>query len=475
VNLVPVILCGGAGTRLWPVSRQAMPKPFMLLPNGRTLLADTLCRAADLPGVERLCVVTNTDYRYLVEDQLHACGLARERIHLLLEDEGRNTAPAILMASLLLEQRAGKNTIALVLPADHIIRSRDDFSAAVGKAQRLAQKNYLCTFGVVPNFAETGYGYIESGDALHGEGFVVRRFVEKPDRKTAEEYVSSGRYLWNSGMFCFQVEDMLASFRDLAPELWKQGKACWVQASGQANAGQDVQLSGAALSALQSISIDYAIFEKSPMVAVVRGTFDWSDIGSWNAVSDLYPCDGARNTTAQRTMFVNSSNTFVHSSRLVATVGVDDLLIVDTPDALLVAHKTAAQDIKQVVSQLKSSDDPTHKWHTTVDRPWGNYTVLHEEPGFKVKKIEVKPGASLSLQYHHHRSEHWVVINGTATVTNGDQLLTLEKGQSTFIPAGARHCLANQTGEALAIVETQCGDYLGEDDIVRLNDRYGRS
>jgi mannose-1-phosphate guanylyltransferase/mannose-6-phosphate isomerase len=363
------------------------------------------------------------------------------------------------------------------LPADHLITDIASFNASVQRAKILANDDFLVLFGIRPTTPETGFGYIEMGDGISGQAHAVKRFVEKPDALTASQYVAQGNYVWNSGMFCFKASVMLATMAEHCPALLAAARAVWKKSRIE---GDKVELA-AEFSALDNISIDYAVMEKAKNIAVIPGSFDWSDIGAWDAVAEATPADASGNTTniqngRGETIVIDSRNTHIEcEDRLVAAIGLDNLLIIDTRDALLVADKSKSQEVRQVVSRLKASDHDAHKLHRTVMRPWGAYTVLEEGPGFKIKRIVVKPGAALSLQLHHHRSEHWVVVSGCAKVINGELSITLEANQSTYIPAGHKHRLANPGEQELSVIEVQCGPYLGEDDIVRFDDAYGRT
>ncbi len=479
--IVPVILSGGAGTRLWPLSRETAPKPSMPLPDGETLLAKTAARALALPGVTELVTVTNREYYFHTKDAYAGLrGRLPERASYLLEPFGRNTAPAVALAALWVSARHGDEVVMLVLPADHLVRDHAAFAAAVARAARLARDGSLVTFGIGPTHPETGFGYIECGDALAGEGppaFAARRFVEKPAPDKAREYVTAGNYVWNSGMFCFTPAAILAAFARHAPDLLAA-----VRPIAQALAGKNdlatLDIDATLFAAAPDISLDYAVMEKAAAagdVAVVRGAFDWSDVGSWQAMAELSAPDADGNRGQGERVAIATTGTYVHAGdRVVATVGVENLIIVDTPDALLVAHRDHLQRVKDVVGELKARGHESYRLHKTVARPWGTYTVLEEAPGFKIKRIEVKPGAALSLQLHHRRSEHWVVVAGVAKVTRGDDTLVVNANGSTYIPVETRHRLENPANEPLVMIEVQCGDYLGEDDIVRFDDNYGR-
>lgn len=474
--LIPVILSGGAGSRLWPVSREGHPKPFMKLADGETLLLKTYRRAAQVARGGEVLTVTNRDYFFMSKDEFARAHLGEAvACSYLLEPTGRNTAPAVAMAALHIQERHGTDAIMLILAADHLIADQAVFEAAVHDAESLAKDNRLVTFGIEPSGPETGFGYIECGEA-RGPGRRVVRFVEKPSLERAREYLRSGRYLWNSGMFCFKAGVILEEMRRHAPDVHAQALRCWEAMSG-GHSSQDrmIDLPTDVFAQAPDISIDYAVMERSDRVDVVPGRFGWNDIGSWNAISSLVEPDEHANRAVGDTILVGTRNTFVQSEdRLVAAVGVDGLMIIDTPDALLVAHQDAAQDVKKVVAALKERNHEAYKLHRTVTRPWGTYTVLEEGPNFKIKRIEVRPGASLSLQMHHHRSEHWIVVAGAARVVNGEQDIFLRTNESTFIPAGHKHRLENPGKLPLVLIEVQSGDYLGEDDIVRFQDVYGR-
>ena len=479
--IIPVILSGGAGTRLWPVSREGHPKPFMKLADGESLLFKTYRRAAAVAkavgtGAGEMVTVTNRDYYFMSKDELATAQLGERHPGVfLLEPVGRNTAPAVALAAHHVVEQHGPDALMLVLAADHLIQDQARFSAAVADAAALAQQGYLVTFGIIPSGPETGFGYIEAGDAL-AQGRKAVRFVEKPSLDKAQAYVASGNFYWNSGMFCFSAGRLLEEMAQHAPDVASAVDACWQALKAQPKAsGHMLDIPAQAFAQVPDISIDYAVMERSGRVAVVPSDFGWSDIGSWNAVKELVAPDAAHNRALGDAIFVDTRNTFVQSEdRLVATVGVDNLMIIDTPDALLVAHPDKAQDVKKVVAQLKTKGHEAYKLHRTVARPWGTYTVLEEGPRFKIKRIEVKPGASLSLQMHHHRSEHWIVVSGMAKVVNGERDIFIRTNESTYIPAGHKHRLENPGVLDLVMIEVQSGEYLGEDDIVRFQDHYGR-
>jgi mannose-1-phosphate guanylyltransferase/mannose-6-phosphate isomerase len=479
--LVPVILSGGAGTRLWPLSREMAPKAFMPLPDGETLLAKTAVRAMALPGVAELVTVTNRDLYFHTRDVYTGVRLSCPQ-SFLLEPFGRNTAPAVALAALHVQARRGDRAVLLVLPADHLIRDQAAFARAVDAAKALADEGVLATFGVRPAYPETGFGYLECGDPLDAAGteptaYRVRRFVEKPPLQTARAYVAAGNYVWNSGIFCFTTAAILDAFARHAPQVLAALRPI-AEAISERRDTPMFEIDPERFASVPDVSIDYAVMEPAGAegrVAVVRGAFDWSDIGSWQAVSELTPPDAEGNHGYGERVTVATRNTFVHAQdRTVATVGVDNLVIVDTPDAVLVAHRDHVQRVREVAAELKARGNETYRYHRTVTRPWGAYTVLQEGTGFKLKRIEVKPGASISLQLHRRRSEHWVVVAGAATVTRGTERFVVGTHESTFVPVGEKHRLENAGTEPLIVIEVQCGDYVGEDDIVRFEDVYGR-
>jgi len=463
-----VLLSGGSGTRLWPLSREAYPKQFLPLVGDRSLLQATWMRVRDLPGVDGPLVIANEEHRFIVAEQLQALGARAEA--LILEPVGRNTAPAIAIAAL----RAtadGEDPVLLVLPSDHVIANEAAFRAAIVNALPVAEEGGLVTFGIVPNAPETGYGYIK---AAAGEGLrPIERFVEKPDLATAQGYLAAGDYFWNSGMFLLRASRYLEELGRNAPEMLARCR----EALATAAIDKDfLRLGRAAFEACPADSIDYAVMEKTDRGFVLPVDVGWSDVGSWSALSDISARDVHGNAPRGDVIAIDTRNTLAWSDRrLVALVGLDDLVVVDTDDALLVAHRDRVQDVKHVVAKLKQESRSHAKLHRKVYRPWGSYDGIENGPGFQVKRITVKPGASLSLQMHHHRAEHWIIVRGNARVTCDENVFDLAANQSTFIPLGSKHRLENVGAELLELIEVQSGDYLGEDDIVRFEDVYGRN
>ncbi|MBS0571364.1 MAG: mannose-1-phosphate guanylyltransferase/mannose-6-phosphate isomerase [Proteobacteria bacterium] len=476
-KLVPVILSGGAGTRLWPVSRSAYPKPFMRMADGQSLLYKTLDRALRVADGGPVLTVTGRDYYFLTRDEYarHPRGAAQS-LPFLLEPVGRNTAPAIGLAAMHAMEHIGAAAILLVLPADHLIGDVDAFAADVRRAQALAQDGFLVTFGIKPTAPETGFGYIRMGAVLAHGGREIGAFVEKPDRATAEKYLASGDYAWNSGMFCFRADALLDAMQTTCPDVLTTARVCYAAVRERAS---PVEFDKDTFAALPDISIDYAVMERAGRRAVVAASFDWNDIGSWKAVSEIEAGaapDASGNRVQGMAVTIDTENCYIQGGkRLIAAVGVKDLVIVDTADAVLVADRERAQQVKQVVEQLRAADHAAARFHQTVHRPWGSFTVLEDETDCKVKRLTVKPGGILSLQKHHRRSEHWTVVDGTARVRIGDREFLLQRNESTFIPMDTLHRLENPTDKDIHLIEVQCGDYFGEDDIVRLEDVYGRA
>ncbi|WP_041655801.1 mannose-1-phosphate guanylyltransferase/mannose-6-phosphate isomerase [Azoarcus sp. KH32C] len=469
MSVIPVILCGGAGSRLWPVSRESHPKPFIRLGDGQSLLQKAFLRGAGLTGVSQIVTVTNREFFFKTEDEFRKINAGKLPTSFLLEPFGRNTAAAVAAAALHLAER-DPDAALLVLAADHLISDQKAFAAAVQRAVGLALEGKLVTFGIQPDAPETGYGYIEA------EGNTVLRFVEKPDAATAQSYLDSGRFYWNSGMFCFTARTILEEMEQHCPAILAAVRKCLAQSRTAEGKGfSQCELDPDSFAAVPEDSIDYAVMEKSQRVAVVPCDIGWSDIGSWSALGDLTAADEQGNRVDGEALLHDVSNCSIRTDeRLVGAVGVRDLIIVDTPDALLVAAKDRAQDVKHLYAELKAAGHDAHKLHRTVHRPWGTYTVLEEGSRYKIKRIVVKPGACLSLQMHHHRSEHWIVVSGMAKVVNGEREVLVAANESTYIPAGHRHRVSNPGVLDLVMIEVQSGEYLGEDDIVRFEDNYGR-
>ncbi len=483
--LVPVVLFGGSGTRLWPVSRESLPKPFMKMPDGESLLCKTYQRALSAVQASgltagKLLSVTNRDHYFTGKDELQAaCPTAAPGAQFMLEPVARDTAPAMALAALAVQERYGAGALMLVLASDHLIEDEDRFNAAVRQAASLAAQGWLVTFGIQPDSPHVGYGYIEAGEAIAegpAPGCRVRRFVEKPSFKLAQSYLGAGNFFWNSGMFCFTASAFLQALETCAQDISQAAATCWRATKERQDQPNDIfELPKPEFSAIPARSVDYAVMEKAASIAVLPSNFGWRDIGSWDAIKALVAGDQDDNRSVGQTLFIDSRNNFVMSEdRLSALVGVDNLTVIDTRDALLVVHPDKMQAVKDVVAQLKDQQNEAYKQHRTAVRPWGSYTVLEEGAGFKIKRIEVKPGAALSLQRHKHRSEHWVVVSGEAMVVNGTQELLIKTNESTFIPAGCIHRLSNASDQELIIIEVQSGSYLGEDDIERLEDAYNR-
>lgn len=476
MKLIPVILSGGVGSRLWPISRESHPKPFITLPDGDSLLIKTLRRACALENVVEILTVTQHELFFKTEDEYQKEPSLNVPCHYLLEPVGRNTTAAIAAAALSVAARYGQEAQILVLPADHLIPEQAQFVQQVAQAQQIAAQGRHVTFGIRPSAAETGFGYIKA-DLDHPivSGFKVAEFIEKPSLERAQQLLNSGQYYWNSGLFCFNVGALLQDLAQHATALLRHVEQALQLAADSALSSQVTKLNAQHFALADNLSIDYALMEKSELVAVLPCELSWQDLGSWSALSALLPSDEAGNRLLGEVLLHDASNNYVQSeARVAALVGVQDLIVVDTADALLITHQSSSQGVKEIVSMLKARGHSAYQQHRTGNRPWGSFCVLEEGDGFKIKRIVVKPGASLSLQLHHHRSEHWVVVSGTARVVNDDQVLLLATNESTFIRAGHRHRLENPGAVDLVLIEVQSGSYLGEDDIVRFEDRYGR-
>lgn len=470
--MIPVILSGGSGTRLWPLSRALFPKQFLALHAEATMLQDTVQRLQGLPKLAAPLVVCNEEHRFIVAEQLR--GHAHGKATILLEPVGRNTAPAIAAAALT-AQSHGEDPVLLVLPADHVIQNIEAFQAGVERARLAAEAGFMVTFGIRPTAPETGYGYIKAAAPAGIDGaLTLERFVEKPDSATAQQYIAGGDYYWNSGMFMFRASVYLSELEKFAPDMVA---ACRAAVVGGKSDLDFVRLDQEAFAACPQDSIDYAVMEKTHKAVVVPLDAGWSDVGSWSALWEIGAKDANGNVKKGDVLTVNSHNSYVHAAdgRMVALVGMDDVVVVETSDAILVAHKDRVQDVKKIVEQLKAADRSEAIHHRVVYRPWGNYDSIDNGTRYQVKRITVKPGAKLSVQMHHHRAEHWIVVSGTANVQNGDKEVLLTENQSTYIPVGVVHALENPGKIPLELIEVQSGSYLGEDDIVRFQDRYGRA
>lgn len=478
-KVIPVIVCGGSGTRLWPVSREAFPKPFMRLADRESLLQKAYMRAREIPGVDEILIVTNRDTYFLVKDDCAEVRADGVRLGFVLEPVARNTAAAIAAAATVVRARHGGDVVLLVTPADQLVDDVKAFAQAAELAAHSASHQGIVVFGIEPTCPATGYGYIETEDRATSPKAViaVKKFVEKPTHDVAEQFVASGRHLWNAGMFCFRPDTIIDELKAWVPSIY-ECVANAVEHASLSSSGEDyvVELDSTWFKRAEGVSIDYAVMERSTSVSVVPCSIGWSDIGSWKAVSDLTSPDADGNRVEGAATLYDVKDSYIRASgRVIGALGVRDLIIVDTPDALLVATRERAEDVKKIVAQLKENGNQSCcTLHRTVHRPWGTYTVLEEGDRFKMKRIVVKPGASLSLQMHHHRSEHWIVVQGCADVTTGDRVVQLQPNESTYIPAGHKHRLSNPGVLDLVLIEVQCGEYLGEDDIVRFEDVYGR-
>ncbi|MFZ8928623.1 MAG: mannose-1-phosphate guanylyltransferase/mannose-6-phosphate isomerase [Gammaproteobacteria bacterium] len=473
-KVVPVIMAGGVGSRLWPVSRKLYPKQFVSFqPGSASLFQQSLLRLADYPDLGAPIVVCNAEHRFLVAEQIRSLDPLSDDndVTIILEPEGRNTAPAVALAALAAELKE-ENVVLLVLAADHLIENTEEFHKVIAAGTALALNDKLVTFGIVPQKPETGYGYIKRGYSL-ADGFVVDSFVEKPDLETAQQYLESGEYYWNSGMFMFTAKTYMDSLEANAPDILKVCRDAWAQCKNDLDFKR---IPGQIFEQCRADSIDYAVMEKTYDGVVIPLDAGWNDLGAWSALWEQSEADEAGNVTLGDVILDDVKNSYIHAeSRLVSIIGMDDTVVVETPDVVLVSDKNRVQEVKNIVDTIKSSGRQEADAHVRVYRPWGSYESLACGMGFQVKRIIVNPGASLSLQMHHHRTEHWIVVQGNALVVNGDEEINLQKNQSTYIPTETRHRLENKGDEELVLIEVQCGEYLGEDDIVRFDDIYGRT
>jgi mannose-1-phosphate guanylyltransferase/mannose-6-phosphate isomerase len=467
--MIPVILSGGSGTRLWPLSRSHYPKQFLPLVTENTMLQETLLRLDGLGNIDNPIVVCNEDHRFMVAEQLRELGVTPQSI--LLEPVGRNTAPAVAMAALSADS---PDALLLVLAADHVISDVASFQLSILKAVQLADSGALVTFGIVPTGPETGYGYIQRGDAdAAGESYSVAAFVEKPDLSTATAYIDSGDYYWNSGMFVFRASRYLEELERHNPAMLA---ACQKAHQNALVSPDFTRLGKEAFAACPADSIDYAVMEKTDSAVVVPLNAGWNDVGSWSALWDVAGKDVNGNAIKGDVLAVDTGNSYLHSeNKLVAVVGLSDMVVVETDDAVMVSPRSRAQEVKQIVDLIKAAGRCEYETHRKVYRPWGYYDSIDLGERHQAKRIVVNPGAKLSLQMHHHRAEHWIVVKGTASVTRGEEQMMLSENQSTYIPIGTTHSLENPGVIPLEMVEVQTGSYLGEDDIVRFEDRYGRT
>lgn len=470
--MVPVIMSGGSGTRLWPLSRQLYPKQFLPLAGEKSMLQETISRLDGL-DLQPPVIICNDNHRFIVAEQLRELDISDGEI--ILEPVGRNTAPAIAIAAfnaLSSEKKKDNDPLLLVLAADHVIENVDAFHKSISQASVLAEKGKLVTFGIVPDKAETGYGYIKRGSEIGSEGYNVDAFFEKPDLATAESYLLSGDYLWNSGMFLFRASCYLNELKKYRPDIYS---ACEASVKSLDESTDFKRLNEDVFSKCPSDSVDYAVMENTKEAAIVPLDAQWNDIGSWSALWDIREKDNSGNVLAGDVVIHDVENCYFHaSSKLVTAIGVENLVVVETSDAIMVSSKDRVQDVKSIVEKLNNSNRQETVIHRQASRPWGSYDCIDKGERFQVKRIVVKPGASLSLQMHHHRAEHWIVVKGTAQVTKDDEVFTLSENQSTYIPLGVKHRLENPGVVPLEIIEVQSGSYLGEDDIIRFDDTYGR-
>ena len=467
--IIPVILSGGSGTRLWPLSRAMRPKQLLSMVSNQTMIQDTVTRLAGVSDIADPIIVCNEEHRFTIAEQMREINIIPSAI--ILEPFGKNTAPAVAISALQ-AQKNDKDPVLLILPADHVIENQSAFHSAVDKGYQAALSGKLVTFGIIPNAPETGYGYIKAGSQLDDDVFSVSKFVEKPDEPTAQSYLDEGSYYWNSGMFMFKASVYLKELEASNGEMYKYSQDSLTAATVDIDF---IRLESNIFAKCPADSIDYAVMEKTSSAAVIPVDMQWNDIGSWSALWEVGESDAQGNVTHGDTLLQDTNNSYIHAdSRLVTTVGLNDHVVVETADAVLVAHRDKAQNVKDIVEQLKSANRDEAVIHNKAYRPWGAYECIDYDSRFQVKRITVNVGARLSLQLHHHRSEHWIVVQGTARVTCGDKVFLMAENESTYIPLGEKHRLENTGKIPLELIEVQTGSYLGEDDIVRFDDVYGR-
>jgi len=470
-KVVYFIMAGGEGMRLWPMSRSHFPKQLHNLLGKGSLLQQSIARLLKIASPENILIGTKEDLYFSVKEQWENIGI-KCRLRLILEPASRNTAPAIALAVHAARERFGEDVIVVTLAADHVIKKEKRFQQLLKNAVKIADKGSIVTFGIVPSYPETGYGYINIGKKIFQNAYQVKQFKEKPTQAVAKKYLRSGKYLWNSGMFVFDTGVIAENLKKYSPAVWKTSELVWRKRQEKTD---NIRFEKKVFNKLPSISIDYAVMEKAKNRAVIRADFQWCDVGCWHMVHEVSNKDKNGNVFSGNIFSLDTKNSFIKSEkRFVAAVGLDNLIVIDTPDALLISDKKRSQDVKNVVNKLKEQKSELTKFHTTVYRPWGNYTVLEEGPGYKIKRIVVKPKHKLSLQKHRSRSEHWVVVSGKARIVCGSRSIELKSNESLFIAKGHKHRLMNPYKQPLSIIEVQTGNYISEDDIIRFEDVYDR-
>ena len=466
--IFPVILCGGSGTRLWPLSRSSYPKQFVNFEDGQSLFKDTVLRVSKIKGAHAPLVLCNENHRFYAKADLSNCNVSAE---IIVEPIPRNTAPALALAAFA-ALSSDSEAILFVVPSDHSIKNEDKFLTAVSLAEKTSENDYLVTFGIKPNFPSTGFGYIEAGSELSEGVYNIVRYVEKPSKDKAEEFISSGNYLWNSGMFMFKASKFLEELRKFSPDIYTHAEKAW---QGRKVSKDFINIDSTIFESCPSDSIDYAVMEKTKFGAMIPLNLEWNDLGSWTAFYNVGEKDSDKNVVKGDVILADTHNSYIHSTgRLISTIGLDNIAVIETKDSVLVSPLSRVQEVKKTVENLKKQGRPEAILHPLVYRPWGSYEGLAKGDRFQVKRIIVEPGEQLSLQLHYHRAEHWIIVQGTAEVQIGDSKELLSENQSTFIPLGTVHRLRNPGKVPLILIEVQSGSYLGEDDIVRLQDDYQR-